>query len=884
MKILKHTFLLKLLILFVSLLTSLLFYHTYLSYLQYSASQKSIDIPVFLKKVAEAVEKIDEERLNTASYLAIHSKSSFERIKRAREDTDRRLLELRSLVEGKSAFHPYRIHFRGVYRALRHVRESVESLRSDKVDILFHGYHGEVFMPFTYMLSELALAQNSEVLTYYLLLYENHIELRENTVLENTLIYPLLLKKDPMTEKERVIWEQVTVNDREPNFEMVPDPVAAVDLRALLSHEAYADLLKKERGQILEDAKSGIYRVSVVSWLDKISRKMEYFGKVEAILLEQIEKSALESVSNAKIDLISYGIGTILFLLLLYKLVTLHMDQSKNKKLYKDTLRDIELVFDQNQQKKLKHLIENGNLNLIYRFLIQAIQDANQTKDMFLASMSHEIRTPLNGIVGFTQLLKETEMTEEQREFLSVVEKSSEHLLSIVNDILDLAKIKAQKIDLEYMVFDPIEHFESSVESYAGKALKENIDFNIFIDPELPTRMKGDPTKISQVIVNLVSNAIKFTPKNGKVSVSIEKVSESNDKTEVKFSVSDTGIGIAKEQQKKIFAAFSQADVSTSRKYGGTGLGLTISGKLVDLMGGKLSLTSTKGEGSTFYFTLILQNAEGAERRVVEDMHTYTAGIFDFKIGIEYDTNRNLERYIAHTGAKVKHYTAKTLFAAKERGELPDILFIDHKFHQREGEIDKFLDLESKIVIISTGEQKKNLRRYGSRIDKILYKPVTFTKTLKALRDKEESTEQKKQIYFKDIRVLVAEDNPINQKLITNVLNKAGIEVCIAKNGQEALEYRMREAFDMIFMDIEMPVMGGMEATAKILSYEHSSGKEHIPIIALTANTLSGDKAKYMGAGMEGYLSKPIELEALREIFSTYFEEKIIVESEVISE
>jgi len=877
MKIFKHTFILNLLILCVMAGTAVLSYRSYVSYQRYNAPKKSIDLPVFLKEIALTLEKIDDERLNSASYLVTHTKSSFESMKQTRENVDQALLELNNFMQRNSALHRYSAQIKDIYRALRHVRESVESLSGNKMDILFHGYHGKVFTPFDHIFSELALEQNSEMLMRYLFLYEKIIALKENTVLENTWIYSLLLQKRPMNEKERMIWDQMMAKDRQLQFDTLPDRVVAVDLRALLSSDAYVNLLSKERKQILHDAKSGRYSVTIVLWLDKIDKKMEYFSKVEAILLGQIEKIAKENLSRSNTDLIAYSISAGLLLLLLLKLISMRMEQAKNKKIYKDTLRDIELVFDPNQQKKLKRLIESGNLNLIYKFLIHAIQDANRTKDLFLASMSHEIRTPLNGILGFTQLLKETETTEEQKEFLSVVEKSSEHLLNIVNDILDLSKIKAQKIELEHIEFDPIEYFESAVESYAGNALKGNIDFHIFIDPELPTLLIGDPTKISQVVVNLVSNAIKFTPKNGEVSVSIEKISESNDETEVKFSVSDTGIGITKEQRKKIFEAFSQADVSTSRKYGGTGLGLSISGKLIDLMGGKLGIRSVKDEGSTFYFSLVLQKAEDAEQRVIkEDIHSYSVGIFDPNIDEEHFIDRNLELYIAYTGARVKHYTDETLLAAKESGNLPNILFIDHMFRQRGNEIEKFLDIDSKIVVISTSDQKRTLKHYGSRIDKILYKPITFTKTIKALSDKEESTERKKQIHFKNIHVLVAEDNLINQKLIINVLKKIGIEVSIAKNGQEALEHRMREEYDMIFMDIEMPVMGGMEATVKILSYERSNGKRHIPIIALTANALTGDKAKYLGAGMDGYLPKPIELEALREIFEAYFEEKIV--------
>ena len=876
MKILKNIIILNLLIILIIGGVGFLSYSSYASYQQHSITKKSVNISVFLDEIISVLEKIDDERIKSTTYLLTHTKSKFIQVLETRETVDQSLLKLNQYIKENNTLSPYGTQIKDIYRALLQVREEVDSLSNDYIEVLFHGYHAKVFTPFSHILSELSLDQNSEIMKSYILMYKKIIVLKENTVLENTVISFILLQEDPMSNKERTLWDQLIAKDRLPQFNTLSDSAVAADLHTLLFPDAYDRITLKERQQISNGAKSGKYTVTIVEWIDKISKKREYFTQVESILHKNIQKTDKENVSQNKTLLFYYAAGVLALLLLLFKLLVIHSKLIKNQTLNKDTLRNIELVFDIDQQKKLKRLIKNGQIDLVYRFLIKAIEDANQTKDLFLASMSHEIRTPLNGILGFTQLLKESEMTEEQNEFLLVIEKSSGHLLSIVNDILDLSKIKAQKIELEHIEFDPIESFEAPLESYATKAIEKNIEFNTFLDPQLPTLLTGDPTKISQVIVNLISNAIKFTPNNGEVSVSIEKLSENDDEARVKFSVSDTGIGITKEQQKKIFEAFSQADVSTSRKYGGTGLGLSISGKLIDLMGSELKIKSVQDEGSTFYFTLVVKKPKGASHRIVDDMSSYTVGILNSHIDTEYYINNNLEAYIAYTGANIKRYTDETLLAINDNSELPDILFIDHRFRQRGDEIEKFLNINTKTIIMSTGDQKRNLKRYRSDIDKILYKPINFTKTLKALSSKEDNSENKKEIIFENIHVLVAEDNLINQKLIINVLNRIGIEVSIANNGQEALEHRMKEMYDMIFMDIEMPVMGGMEATMKILSYERSSEKKHTPIIALTANALAGDKEKYIGAGMDGYLSKPIELDALRDIFKEYFEERII--------
>ncbi|HSR74339.1 MAG TPA: response regulator, partial [Sulfurovum sp.] len=233
-------------------------------------------------------------------------------------------------------------------------------------------------------------------------------------------------------------------------------------------------------------------------------------------------------------------------------------------------------------------------------------------------------------------------------------------------------------------------------------------------------------------------------------------------------------------------------------------------------------------------------------------------------------------KYIEYTGAQITHYTNESLLALKGSSDMPEILFIDHKSRYREGELEPFLDLDAKIVVMSTGNQKKNLERYKSRINRILYKPVNFTKTLKMLSDKEEVVEKAKKITFENVHVLVAEDNLINQKLIQHVLSGFGIKVTLANNGKEAFEHRMENEYDMIFMDIQMPVMGGLEATANILSHERNHRKKHIPIVALTANALVGDREMYMAAGMDSYISKPIELEELKQLLQKYFEDRIV--------
>ena len=504
--------------------------------------------------------------------------------------------------------------------------------------------------------------------------------------------------------------------------------------------------------------------------------------------------------------------------------------------------------------------------------------------------MSHEIRTPLNGIVGFTQLLKSTELSEDQEEFIKVIEDSSENLLNIVNDILDLSKIKADKIELESIPFSARERFESAVESYAAKASQKGIEFGTFIDPSIPDTLLGDPTKLSQVIVNLISNSTKFTNSDGEVNVFVDLVSESSLTATLKFAVQDTGIGMTKEQQGKIFEAFSQADSSTSRKFGGTGLGLAISSRLITIMGGEILIDSEPNKGSTFHFTLDFEKQTSTDTVKIDNYNNMSIGLHLPSENIDRQIDKNLKTYVEYLGANFTIYYGDDIFDLS-KDDLPDLLCIDHKYNKRGSDLSKMGDLATKVVLMAQQDFKSDDDDIISKFIKIVYKPINFSKVIKLLEEASNSDgslikSAKKassgKTHFRDVHALVAEDNAINQKLIMKILEDFGLDVTIANNGQEAVELRMKNEYDLIFMDIQMPVMGGIDATSEILKFEKSSGQEHLPIIALTANALAGDREKYIDAGMDNYTSKPINIEQIQFILAEYFPNNIVDESEPV--
>ncbi|MDD3442719.1 MAG: ATP-binding protein [Sulfurimonas denitrificans] len=902
----------------IIVLFSMTSYYVYSSFLGFNAAQQLQERLDQNKHLNEALSNIARERGMSAMYLGNKTRNIHKSLIEQRKIVDEKVEDYLKYARNNKRLHTHTSKSNkeeclacsnvdsviSAIAKIKSVRPLVDAHAIEFKEMFIDAY-GKAQIAFIKQLEQITENQIDKEVNQLYSLYIAMVNAKEASGIERGYMAYIISRSSELQRDDLNEWISLIGKADSINYGGIQNKNLISSLDALFKNEDSLELfgdINSERAAIISISHSGEYDITSGVWFTMLSEKINIIAQAEDLLLNAMNTRAQKvQEESLQVLIITFSVWLIAIILAVLGFV-LSNQIAKNIRNLESVLEKVAGDYDSKERKINLHTAEGTDLayelleDIIEQTKMDKIsaQEASEAKSMFLANMSHEIRTPLNGIVGFTELLKDSGLQQEQSEFVDIIEKSSENLLEIINNILDLSKIESNKLEIENILFNPIVEFESAVEVYAVRASEKHINLGCFIDPSLEFWLKGDPTKLKEIIINLLSNAVKFTNNAGFINVNIRKIdSDKSTKTRVRFEIQDSGIGVTSEQKSKIFEAFSQADTSITRKYGGTGLGLTISSNFVELMGGKLDLESKLAEGTTFFFTLDFEKAETLHETSKNSFNALSALILSDSEKIKKQ-DKYLREYLEYYGVGFKTFNAIEKLELLLKDSDYNLLFVDYDYTSEET-LRELSKLPQELVVLTKSNLMKRVDSLGLNIFKILYEPIHASKIRQILENytllnakievaKKSSCKNfdlSKSKFIAD--VLVAEDNTINQKLIQRTLEDLGLNVTIANNGLDAFQKRKDGKFDLIFMDIQMPFLDGVEATAEILEWEADYKQPHVPIVALTANALKGDREKFILAGLDEYTTKPLVRAEIITILNMFLADFIVEVNETKS-
>ena len=848
---------------------------SYFAYNSWNAYQKNKMLKAQLHNV-ELLQSLEHSVLNEIVCIATvgNHKSLMNKVcKQTKETTDSLMQEILKQKDDTSLY--------SLEKIILNIRNTVKNNGATAIDKLVKGQLDKKMNMFVQKYTDKLETYNQNDLDKkdYLSLYSDISKIAYATESEKALISYYLALKKPIPAKNLIYWDTTVNQSQIPELGNKKTSILRTDIDDMYQQKIFQNILRNiedVRLDVMTNSFSGKYRTNITTWVSLLNKKQKVLHTAERMLLDTISHDTSRALKTSLYTLLAALAALLLGIIGLIVLLTFLKDIKTKRVLLDELLGKISQV---SSDKKLEISENIESYNVAYNYIVSKyeslsekesnITNENETNKIFLNNMAYEVRTPMNGISGYMKLLKETPLNLEQSDFLTMMENDFENLDSILNKISKDRAHPSKRLEIENVEFDMVKKVESVVETFSIKADQKDIVLGLYIDPRLIYKVKGDGTKLSQIITNLIDNALESSNAYDTIDITVDKIYDDNQKVNVKFGIKDHGLGYTEDELHQIRNMFegmesvipiSNIDMKN----------LNITNKIIKRMGGKLEFESKKGEGSSFYFTLTFDKESDENNfSAYPTFEGLKVGLALPHSNINRQVDKNLEDYVKYLKADFKIYYYENLFEKKDEVEFPDVMFVYHNYARLEGELEKFLTLSSKIALITSSILRARINIENYTFSSIVYSPITMNKIVKIFAKSKIITSEKieikdlqkesidKEKSFENLKALVIEDNEISQKMLTNILKKFNIEVHAVSNGKDAFNLVKEKEFNIIFMNVDMPTMDGLEMISKILYYEGINQLNHVPIIALSGNTKIYDQ--YLKAGMDACIDKKID-------------------------